>query len=136
MWEVQLFSSYMDLFHDIYVDDNQVILSKCLFKCEVSIEEQKAVCTQKLCPYFFRIRKLLVFPTTQHYLLDSLNFISKKVAIMIPTSCCFCLSNHISYNNLHRQVSSPSLAELHNFCINKSDISLCTSFIDYRQELH
>ena len=65
----------MDEFHNIYVDDNQVILSKCLFKCEVSREAWKAVCTQNLCLNFFRINILLVFPETQHYLLDSLNLI-------------------------------------------------------------
>jgi hypothetical protein len=63
----------MDTIHDIYVDDNSVILSKCLLKCEVSREAGKVVCPQNLWPDFFRIKLLLMFRETLHYLLDSLN---------------------------------------------------------------
>ena len=67
----------MDRFHDIYVNDHLVILSKCMLKFEVRREVGKMVCTQFVYPNFFKIILLLVFYETLCDLIDSLDLTAK-----------------------------------------------------------
>ena len=66
------FPQIMDWFHDIYVSDHLVILSKCLFKFEVSRKWERCHVIS-FYHHFFKTKLLLEFHETLWYLIDSLN---------------------------------------------------------------
>ena len=65
------FPQIMDWFHDIYVSDHMVILSKCLFKVEVSRKWERC-CVINFYHNFFKIKLLLEFHEIICYLIDSI----------------------------------------------------------------
>lgn len=72
-----MFSSKMDHFFDLYVDNHTVILSKYLLKFEVSRVVGKAVCTRNVYPNFL-MKFLFVIPEPLYHLLDYPNLHEKN----------------------------------------------------------
>ena len=66
------FPQIINWFHDIYVSDHLVILSKCLFKFEVSRKWERCYAIN-FYHDFFKIKLLLEFHEIICYLIDSLN---------------------------------------------------------------